>query len=267
MDGGIDAAYSRNYFPGIQQAIQSKLNRSSRIPISSRKRKYLPVGASLLYQISQEYALIAAPTMYLPQNVEYTSNAYWAMKAILEIWPCDGTLIVPMLGCGAGKIPYEIAAFANDRAVNEFYTKKFSTLEELYLPTLYEQSMIIAEQPKYLENREFFEFAPEFTEIEPGLCGDNKYPVSIQVKFYNNSGLKSTFKSQKSFESIPVNISQTLLELIKPNCTIYTAYSKLGTPLGIIYKFNKRNTRIKIGDTTYEIEFENVPGDEYALKN
>jgi hypothetical protein len=96
--------------------------------------------------------------MLLPQDISSTNNAYHAMKAILNIWPCDGILLVPMLGTGYGRLSPETAASQMKKATNEFYEKfNARNLEQMYLPSLYEQATINLEQPKYYSNSEFFD--------------------------------------------------------------------------------------------------------------
>jgi len=151
MDGGIDLAYSR-MFKGIQQCVQYQMNNDPRIPTSLLGRKYLPIGGSLLYNINNEYSLIAAPTMLLPQNIKNTNNAYHAMKAILKIWPGNGVLVIPILGGGVGRIPPEEVYKQIKRAMDE-YTGYI--LDTLYLPHNNELAKIMNEQPKVYENSEF----------------------------------------------------------------------------------------------------------------
>jgi O-acetyl-ADP-ribose deacetylase (regulator of RNase III) len=144
MDGGIDLAYSR-MFKGIQQQVQSQINRDPQIPTSLLGRKYLPVGGALLSRISNEYSLIAAPTMLLPQNIKDATNAYHAMKAILKIWPGDGVLIVPILGGDVGRIAPEEVYKQIKRAMDD-YTGYIT--DSLYLPNAVELVQIMNEQPK-----------------------------------------------------------------------------------------------------------------------
>jgi O-acetyl-ADP-ribose deacetylase (regulator of RNase III) len=149
MDGGIDLAYSR-MFRGIQQSVQAQMNSYPQVPTSLLGRKYLPVGGALLNKITDEYYLIAAPTMLLPQNIKNTNNAYHAMKAILKVWPGNGVLVVPILGGGVGRMPPEEVYKQIKRAMAE-YTGYINSL--LYLPDNLVQ--IMSEQPKIYENSEF----------------------------------------------------------------------------------------------------------------
>jgi len=43
----------------------------------------LPIGSSIIIGGDDNKSLIVAPTMLLPQNVEFTSNAYYATMAVL----------------------------------------------------------------------------------------------------------------------------------------------------------------------------------------
>lgn len=78
MDGGIDLAL-RDYFGyQVQERVQEE--------IAARWGVSLPVGRALIVETGDDEIpyLIAAPTMETPSNVEYTNNAYDAMRAILD---------------------------------------------------------------------------------------------------------------------------------------------------------------------------------------
>lgn len=153
MDGGVDYAYMR-MFPNIQQKVQMKMRTSDKPPISFLGRKYLPVGASMKYKIDENYYLISAPTMLLPQVVKKSNNAYYAMKAILKVWSGDGTLVVPMLAAGVGQIPPEEVYKQIKRAVDEGIV---CCNDDFYIPNKEELEKIFDEQPKIYENSEFVE--------------------------------------------------------------------------------------------------------------
>ena len=167
MDGGIDKAYM-NMFPGIQKTLQFKMRSSSQVPTSILGRKYLPLGSAMIHRISDSYSIISAPTMLLPQNIASTNNAYHAMKAILNIWPCDGILVVPMLGTGYGKLTNRTASSQMRQATSEFYANfQPRNLETFYIPSLYSQATINLEQPKYYSNTEFFDIPQTQLVVHP----------------------------------------------------------------------------------------------------
>lgn len=150
MDGGIDASYCK-MFPGIQLRVQTQMRSYSQIPTSLVDIKYLPVGGALLNRISDDYYLIAAPTMLSPQNVKNTNNAYYAMKAILKVWPGNGTLIVPLLCGGVGMMSPENISKQIKKAIDEYNVDEYKH-ELIYIPN---ESYIMNEQPKVYENSEF----------------------------------------------------------------------------------------------------------------
>jgi len=212
MDGGIDKSYMQ-MFPGIQQLVQRKMINSTRTPTSLLGRKYLPIGAALSHKISDDYTLICAPTMLLPQNITGTRNAYHAMKAILKVWPCDGNLLVPMLGCGCGKLSYQAAAEQMHEAISE--PRKYSNFEDLYVPTLLEQSKINLEQPKYYSNTEFFDI--DHTKLV-------YHPNAIKVEFTNDMGHLVGHlidSSGNHLDWLKYPVPGKLWDLIKPNTADY----------------------------------------------
>lgn len=155
LDGGSDSAYIR-MFQGIQQIAQHKMKNSSEIPLSLVGKKYLPIGASMIHKISEEYSLIFAPTMLYPQSVKDTQNAYHAMKAILKIWPGDGILLVPVLCGGYGKMDFAEIDKQIKKALDE-HDGMYSG-NDFYLPPNVEE--ITKSQPKFYENSEFFTVNP-----------------------------------------------------------------------------------------------------------
>jgi O-acetyl-ADP-ribose deacetylase (regulator of RNase III) len=155
MDGGIDKAYM-NMFKGIQQIVQKKL-RTLGAPKTKLGRFYLPVGSGLLTRIDgTNMFLISVPTMFLPQPVNGTKNPYYAMIAILKLWPRDGILLVPPLACGYGKIEPEISAQFMIQAINEYANTDISPNDLWISPNDYSE-----EQPNYYENLEIKDIVPE----------------------------------------------------------------------------------------------------------
>ncbi len=93
------------------------------------KRPYLPVGSAQVVSFDDRPDLvITAPTMFLPQDVHSTRNAYLAMRASLLVtakWNSIHrrrirTLVIPPLGCGYGKMDVEESAKQILQAINEF---------------------------------------------------------------------------------------------------------------------------------------------------
>ena len=75
MDGGIDLVV-RNYFPGIQDKVQTKIG-----------GLFLPIGYAISVPTDNIDIpnLIYAPTMEIPSDVKYTLNAYYSfLGALIE---------------------------------------------------------------------------------------------------------------------------------------------------------------------------------------
>lgn len=130
MDGGIDAIYDQQMFPGCQQVIQRAIHDLGHL--TRLGRPYLRVGSALWSLIDDggpyPSALITAPTMFLPHDVSGTNNAYWAMLAVLEladrIFTQSGsslhTIVCPSLCCGWGRMPAAEAVRQMHLALTDF---------------------------------------------------------------------------------------------------------------------------------------------------
>lgn len=123
MDGGIDLAY-RNFFGlGIQNRLQSVIQRDF--------NGCLPVGKAIIIPTLKESILhmVAAPTMERPHNVVKTDNAYIAMKAALEavrlfIERSDAPIkkiLVPGLCTGIGRMDPFVSAKQMRTAFDEVF--------------------------------------------------------------------------------------------------------------------------------------------------
>lgn len=152
MDGGIDKAYT-GMFNNIEQLVKNEIK--NLVPhcnnVSKLGRPYLPIGSAIKIKADDENNyLISAPTMLQPQPVRDTKNAYWAMKAVLKVWGCNGTIFVPMMCCGYGKMDHNEAATQMKLAYDE-------SLAEINQPllTYYIVQPNLDEQPNYYENTEF----------------------------------------------------------------------------------------------------------------
>jgi O-acetyl-ADP-ribose deacetylase (regulator of RNase III) len=117
MDGGIDAAYSAFFGPGLQVTVQEAINR--------RPEGYLPVGASLAVRTGHERIpfMIVAPTMHTPEEVP-SENCYRAMRAVLRIMRADAEIgrevFCPGLATGTGRVPPAEAAEQMFRAYDDW---------------------------------------------------------------------------------------------------------------------------------------------------
>ena len=106
MDGGVDKAYSQAMFPGVQGCLQSTAQAYCRR--NRLGQPYVPIGCALAVEVSAGKTwLIAAPTMWSPQDVSATNNAYHATRAALicaDSIPGLQQLVIPAMCCGYGKM-------------------------------------------------------------------------------------------------------------------------------------------------------------------
>jgi O-acetyl-ADP-ribose deacetylase (regulator of RNase III) len=125
MDGGIDLAY-RNFFGmGIQHRVRGK--------IRSDYFGELPVGQAFVIETDhgQIPFLVVAPTMRVPDRIGDTVNVYLAFRAALlaVIYHNQsgrrpiGTVRVPAMGTGVGRMPI-------DRAARQMHAAYASVFEE-----------------------------------------------------------------------------------------------------------------------------------------
>lgn len=111
MDGGIDYAYSRTMWPGIEATVKAAINVHGKS--GAAYSRFLPIGHALAVDTPEPgVVLIVAPTMLWPQDVCGTRNAYWAMRAAMGAAQTAGAreLVVPGLCTGVGRMPYEESA-------------------------------------------------------------------------------------------------------------------------------------------------------------
>ena len=107
MDGGIDALYTYQFGPGLQQRLQGVL-----------AREYggeLPVGAAVVVTTGHSDIpwCISAPTMRVPRDISDTVNAYLAFRAALRAavahngsgQPPIKSILCPGLGTAVGRMP------------------------------------------------------------------------------------------------------------------------------------------------------------------
>lgn len=111
MDGGIDAAYMEMW-PGIEQKAKSAMRQ---LGFESKLgRPYLPLGSAMAVNTHDHHGswLVMAPTMWLPQDVSETQNAFHACVAGLlmaETLPVK-EIVIPAMCCGFGKMTPEDSA-------------------------------------------------------------------------------------------------------------------------------------------------------------
>jgi O-acetyl-ADP-ribose deacetylase (regulator of RNase III) len=132
MDGGIDLVYSRCMFPGIERKLRSIIRRVSPYRTAGGEA-YLPIGSAIAVVIDDDLDLqrgnnviVAAPTMFRPNDVSNTRNAYHAFRAALDCidvfyrkHSSSGidhvTIVCPALCCGYGRMSYDESAPSIER--------------------------------------------------------------------------------------------------------------------------------------------------------
>lgn len=121
MDGGIDAAY-REMWPGVEGRAKAQMQRLGFL--TRLGRSYLPLASAMAVDTRDEHGswLIMAPTMWLPQDVSATENAFCAVLAALHMairLPVD-RVVIPAMCCGYGKMSPEESAAQCMRAYGVF---------------------------------------------------------------------------------------------------------------------------------------------------
>jgi O-acetyl-ADP-ribose deacetylase (regulator of RNase III) len=155
MDGGIDKTYSRVMFPGVEKRAKTLLKQ---LDITTMlDRYYLPVGSAMTVPVGNTTSLIFAPTMFLPQNVANTNNAYHAFLAALCAFEKSGlpTLVCPPMCTGWGEMTDHVAAEQMHKAYQEF-SGGFRPPQIMCAdqPWCYITEDKDEEQPNYYENTE-----------------------------------------------------------------------------------------------------------------
>ena len=115
MDGGIDELYRRRFKP-IEGRVQ--------YAIANEWHGELPVGCATGAPTSDKAipCLIVAPTMRVPMILpKDTVNPYLACRAaILKAYKLKlKSLLIPGLGTGVGRVPYEICAKQVRQAIDD----------------------------------------------------------------------------------------------------------------------------------------------------
>lgn len=173
MDAGIDRFYTREMFPDTEKKFREIVKKHGKKSLVNKS--YLPIGDAIMISPKKNKYLIAAPTMLMPQPVQFTRNAYYATLAGISLCKTlpDITIVIPAMCCGWGKMKESSAAIQVWWAIldaesgnqngkyekgNDYFVYKssFSTLHE---------------QPLYYENT-------EFKQIEAILITTNRSPDS-----------------------------------------------------------------------------------------
>jgi O-acetyl-ADP-ribose deacetylase (regulator of RNase III) len=155
MDGGIDFVLSRVMFPGIEASVKAAYRAAGHVTLLGRP--YLPIGQAVALPTQVPgVSLISAPTMWLPQNVRDTRNAYHAMHAILRAARAEGTInhiVLCGLCTGCGMMSPD-TALAQMRAAHEDFCAKPDG------PPRFSPRDIVEEQPRYYQNSEWKHIDP-----------------------------------------------------------------------------------------------------------
>lgn len=158
MDGGIDYVYSRKMFPGCETKVKDKIRVLNHTTFLGRP--YLPIGSAFSVKVAEKTHLICAPTMFLPQIVSETRNAYLSYLATLILFKkmfananTIETLVLTSHCCGYGKMTPEECAKQMRQAYDDFLQVKYpidkSTDTSVVLMPNYDN-----EQPDNYDNRE-----------------------------------------------------------------------------------------------------------------
>lgn len=159
MDGGIDAQY-RCMWPGVEGMVKSRVQA---LGFKSKLgRSYLPLASALAVDTGdwQRSWLIAAPTMWLPQDVSATRNAYCACLAALHMaakLPID-ELVVPALCCGYGKMAPPESAAQCMQALVDFRSGTASDVRLLRDSPDFRQLDLAEPQPRVYMNMEWQDY-------------------------------------------------------------------------------------------------------------
>ena len=151
MDGGIDYVLSRVMFPGVEQRVKAAFASSSG-GTTLLGRPYMPIGRAAVVSADADAGvrLVAAPTMWMPQDVRSTHNAYHAMYAALSAAAAAAdpihTLVTSGLCTGCGMMPAEQAVAQMRDAHVDFLAGRAPR---------YTAEQVAAEQPLLYENTEF----------------------------------------------------------------------------------------------------------------
>jgi O-acetyl-ADP-ribose deacetylase (regulator of RNase III) len=157
MDGGIDYVLSREMFPGVEAAVKAAYAQQKHVTLLGRT--YLPIGRAVVVETQVlGVHLISAPTMWLPQDVRGTHNAYHAMYAILRAATESAIDHVILCGLctGYGKMDADTAVVQMKAAHDDFLRA---------VPPRFTPEEIVAEQPGYYANTEWKRIDPQHVRL------------------------------------------------------------------------------------------------------
>ena len=153
MDGGIDYVLSRVIFPGIENKVKKAILAGGEQSLLGMP--VLSIGKAVCIPTQHNNVfLIAAPTMWHPQDVTMTHNAYHAMYAILSEAKKNENIkriILCGLCTGYGKMTPENAIHQMMMAYRDFVQGN---------PPQWSLEDIVIEQPLWYENTEFKYISP-----------------------------------------------------------------------------------------------------------
>lgn len=128
MNGGIDTEIVKLY-PNIQKKVFDKIKESTYT--DSTNKHYIPVGMCEAVSLSNdlEQVLFICPTMFLPKDINHTSNVKLAFIGLLtkiksaKLTDCSNiTIACPCLGTGIGGMSGIESAKQILEACDIFYT-------------------------------------------------------------------------------------------------------------------------------------------------
>ena len=159
MDGGIDMVYSRTMFTDLEPKAKDMVKRLGLA--TGLGRPYLPIGSAIVVPVDRGGYMVCAPTMFLPQNVASTNNAYVAFCAALAAATLFNRkykgvireLVVPGLCTGVGGMDVNESA-RQLRMAYDTFTQKGLPASSRRLPWAYMGPSHDDEQPPYYENLE-----------------------------------------------------------------------------------------------------------------
>lgn len=159
MDGGIDYVLSREMFHGIEARVKEAYKESGHLTLLGRP--HLPIGKAVVVPLDRDdydgACIISAPTMWLPQDVRGTHNAYHAMHAILQAAHKHDNLIDHIVLCG---LCTGCGMMDADTAISQMKAAHHDYIARPYGPFRYTLKQIVDEQPNYYENTEWKHIDP-----------------------------------------------------------------------------------------------------------
>jgi hypothetical protein len=169
MDGGVDDVL-RFMLPRVELRNMHR-NRALGKYINASGHSYLPIGSASCFAVGDNF-LISTPTMWVPENVSMTQNAFWATRAAFAaavLWnECHPERPMTELVCfgmatGNGKMTFAQSAGQIMRAYREFDPAKDITPEQR---ALFQQTdMYLLEANKEEQPRSSFHMGWSWQEL------------------------------------------------------------------------------------------------------